>query len=141
MILKTTTSAAIFFMTMSFASPLMAQSAQIDMAAITDSIEVQCAISADACDVAVAAAIAQLIEAGVSGDGLNVQLGVIGASALVVAQDLIPSEKLLVAAVFTQISETSTNQLQKTAFANLASSVATGSDVNLAAVASTLSPN
>jgi len=140
MIIKTRRLAVVALM-MSLSSPVLAQSADIDMTAITAAIEAECAKSAEACELAVSAAIERLSSAGIVGDALNSELGVIGVAALTGSVALPPAEKLKLAATFTVISTASTNPSQKVAFAEAAVSFEAGTSVDPVAVSSTLSPN
>lgn len=140
MIIKTS-KLVVVALIVSFSSPVLAQSADPDMAAITAAIEIECAKSAEACELAVAAAIETLSSAGIVGDALNLELGVIGVAALTGSVALPPAQKLKLAATFTVISTASTNPSQKAAFAEASISFESGTSVDPVAVSSALSPN
>lgn len=140
MIDKVSKSAVIAVM-LSFSSPVFAQDLQVDADAIAKSIEVACAVSAEECELAVAAAIETLAAAGIVGDALDVQLGVIGVAAVTGSASLPPAEKLKLAKTFTAISSVTTNPAQKAAFAEAAASFEAGISQDVAEIASTLSPN
>lgn len=137
MLVKRGAALAASCMMIAFSTPVMAQTPLVDAAAI----EAACAASAEACELAVAQAIATLKAAGLSAADMNTQLGVIAGTAVKAAEKLPAAEKLKLGGMIREIAAASTNPAQKAALVSLASSVETGSKVDLVAVASALSAN
>ena len=130
--------AGAFFIGATFmAAPTVAQTFTVDTAAISAA----CSASAAACQAVVAAQVARLRAAGLTPAAINAQLGVIAGTAITAAASLPPAQRVQLAATIRSVASASTNPAQVQALQTLASDLEAGSDVDLAAVASSLSAN
>ncbi len=105
----------------------------------TASVAAECAKSAVLCKAAVEAAITALKALGLTPAQLNTQLGVLAGAALSGAKSLPAAEKTALAGMLTVISAASSNPQQILALTQLASQLAAGDDIDLAAFASAIS--
>lgn len=121
--------------TLGFPMASFAQTPAVD----TANIAAECGKSAALCKAAVEQAIAALQALGLTPAQLNAQLGVLAGAALSGARNLPAAEKLSLAGVLTVISSASSDPTQIAALNNLASDLASGVDVDLAAFASAIS--
>ena len=118
-----------------YSAPTFAQTFTVDMAGISKA----CSASSVACQAAVAAELAQLRASGIAPDTMNAQLGSIASAALTAASVLPADQRAQLAGIMGMIASASTNLAQIQALQKLASNLASGAEINLVAVASSLS--
>ncbi len=118
-----------------FSTPILAQTYAADVAAVSAG----CAGSAAACDGVVGVELARVGAAGLTPAEVNAQLGAIAGAAITAAASLPATERAKLAVIMRAIAAASTNPEQASALQALASNLASGADVNLVAVASSLS--
>lgn len=129
---------AVFSCSVIFAAPGFAQTATFD----ADAVRAACATSAEACLVAVQAAITNMRQAGLSAEQLNTQLGVVAGTALGAATSLPTAERAALSGVLRDVAAASTNAQQITSLTALAAMLeSNASSVDLMAVAQSLSSN
>ena len=118
-----------------FSTPILAQTYATDVAAVSSG----CAGSAAACDAVVGVELARVGAAGLTPAVASAQLGAIAGAAITAAASLPAVERAKLAGIMRAIAAASTNPEQARALQTLASNLASGADVNLVAVASSLS--
>lgn len=133
---KTFFAGALFYCSVMFAAPGFAQTATFD----ADAVRAACATSAEACVVAVQAAIATLRQAGLSAAQLNTQLGVVAGTALGAAASLPTAERAALSGVLRDVAAASTNTQQIASLTALAATLESDApSVDLTAVAQSFS--
>jgi len=135
MIMKRLAAGCVVSGLMALATPVFAQTYTVDVAAISAG----CAGSAAACEAVVAVEVARLQAAGLTLEVINTQLGAIAGVAITAAASLPAVERAKLADMMRAIAAASTSPEQARALQTLASNLASGADVNLVAVASSLS--